>query len=343
MRLGLLVYGSNTGLGIQTKAYYDHLNPHATLAVDISGLNKMKVNRSWYSGNVRWADGFPTNRDHEWLVDNSDVILVAETPLNYHLFKYARLRGVKTVLAYNYEMLDYFEHPTWEKPDIFAAPTFWNLDDMQMRFFGVRSLPVPTIVDGVSQKRLPEFRTFLHVAGRPAVADRNGTMVFLQAATLLKDSGLRFVVRIQDSEIGQEMKTAHPSVEFHMGDVENNDDLYADGDVLVLPRRFGGLCLPVNEALARGIPVIIPHCSPNDSQLPHEWLVPGEFSGDIWTRKKIPLFQVTVQDLATKMVQFSDMSNAQTVGDFARRLAEQRSWKVYKPAYEDLLEELCRK
>jgi hypothetical protein len=41
-------------------------------------------------------------------------------------------------------------------------------------------------------------------------------------------------------------------------------DQYKDGDVLVIPRKYGGLCLPMQEALAHGIPVIMPDIEPND-------------------------------------------------------------------------------
>ena len=43
--------------------------------------------------------------------------------------------------------------------------------------------------------------------------------------------------------------------------------LYAGFDPLILPRRYGGLCLPMNEALRSGLPVIMFNVSPSDAIL----------------------------------------------------------------------------
>lgn len=340
MTIGAMVYSSNTGLGIQSRSFYNHIKPDRVMVVDISGLNKMKTHHEWYPDAFCITDGFPTNKEIDRFLRGLDVLFVIETPLNYQMFKRAMEFGVKTVLQYNYEMIDYFEHPSWALPDVFAAPTSWNLQDIQDRFFGVEMLPVPIETD-VPIKEPKHFQTFLHIAGRPAVADRNGTNIFLQAASLLKNTGMRFVVRIQDEEYGREIQAAYPFVIVHIGDVEETDRLYEEGDVLVMPRKFGGLCLPVHEALARGIPVIMPNCSPNGDLLPEEWLVNGSYSGDIWTRKKINLFMVTRDDLARKMMDFFLMTNAHAVSMYARKIAEDRSWNVLKTKYYSLFERLC--
>jgi hypothetical protein len=41
---------------------------------------------------------------------------------------------------------------------------------------------------------------------------------------------------------------------------------------MVLPRRYGGLCLPMNEALLSGLPVLMTNMEPNNNILPKEWL-----------------------------------------------------------------------
>ena len=51
--------------------------------------------------------------------------------------------------------------------------------------------------------------------------------------------------------------------------------LYAGFNALIMPRRYGGLCLPMNEALTSGLPVIMSNTSPNDAVLPGDWLVHG--------------------------------------------------------------------
>jgi glycosyltransferase involved in cell wall biosynthesis len=42
-----------------------------------------------------------------------------------------------------------------------------------------------------------------------------------------------------------------------VGNSENRQDLYSGYDAMVLPRRYAGLCLPMNEALISGLPVFM--------------------------------------------------------------------------------------
>jgi glycosyltransferase involved in cell wall biosynthesis len=50
--------------------------------------------------------------------------------------------------------------------------------------------------------------------------------------------------------------------------VKNREDLYNGFDAMVLPRRYAGLCLPMNEALISGMPVFMTDVSPNNQILP---------------------------------------------------------------------------
>jgi hypothetical protein len=42
-------------------------------------------------------------------------------------------------------------------------------------------------------------------------------------------------------------------VKFDFGDPDDQAELYTDFDALILPQRYGGLCLPMNEALLSGL------------------------------------------------------------------------------------------
>jgi hypothetical protein len=50
------------------------------------------------------------------------------------------------------------------------------------------------------------------------------------------------------------------------------------------------LCLPMNEALTSGLPVIMSNVSPTDAILPQEWLVPDAFNGGLTLRVPIQYF-----------------------------------------------------
>jgi hypothetical protein len=53
-------------------------------------------------------------------------------------------------------------------------------------------------------------------------------------------------------------------VDLHLEPTDDQWGMYDDQDVLLLPRRYGGLCLPALEAASMGLVVAMPECSPNE-------------------------------------------------------------------------------
>jgi len=53
-----------------------------------------------------------------------------------------------------------------------------------------------------------------------------------------------------------------------LGGTGDHWSLYDDADVLVMPRRYGGLSLPVQEAMAAGLAVVMTDCDPNPATWP---------------------------------------------------------------------------
>lgn len=345
-RLGLLAYATDTGLGVQTRSYYKHLNPSKTMVVDLSQYNHMPLHSEWYSDTWRFVRGFPTDRDCDDFLEDVDVLLVAETPLNYYLFKRARELGVKTCLAYNYEFLDFllpnaFRTDRFVLPDILAAPTSWHIDDVhRLPGANVQELPVPIDLADLPKRTITQARQFFHVAGRPAVHDRNGTLDFIAAVKLgyhlMPDAQFTIYMQQPTPDIKQALVGAPIEAKWN---VANPADLYREGDILVLPRRYGGLCLPANEAVGSGIPVLMPDISPNNDWLPKDWLVPVKPGREqFMARTPIDLYSVQVHALAQKMVDlYRHDDQAQRVHEQAKEIAQGLSWEALKPRYEEVL------
>jgi glycosyltransferase involved in cell wall biosynthesis len=111
-----------------------------------------------------------------------------------------------------------------------------------------------------------------------------------------------------------------------------------DQDGLVLPRRFGGLCLPVNEALGAGMPVIMPAISPNDSWLPQEWLTPARWVRDFYAKTRVDVYETDPQVLAAKIDEFaSDPDQYAKARAKAYELRTELSWTALKPLYLEVL------
>lgn len=353
MNIGLLAYSTNTGLGVQTYNFYKYMKPAKVMLIDLSDYNGMKTHHDRYPDAAVITKGFPRVTEIDEFLVGLDVVFVCETPLNYYLFNKAKQLGVKTVLQYNFELMDYFEKPYLCKPDVFAAPTPWRIDDVP--YPNKALLPVPIETKDIKARMPKQAKTFLHIVGRPASSDRNGTQIFLEAAARIDKElpgAYKYIVRAQSMDQETIDKYKH-CVDFRVDDVENNYDMYAEGDILVMPRRYGGLCLPVNEALAHGMPVIMPAISPNREWLPDNWLVPATKNGTIWTRLPIDLFEVDPMAVASKMLELAAMKaheDGETLvyGEHftaeareARTIADMYSWDGMRHTYTKFLEGVC--
>ena len=80
MRIGLLAYSTDTGLGNQTYEFYKHMKPAKTLLVDLSSLNGMETHHDRFP-DAQIVQGIPDCNAMQWLVEGVDLIFVCETPL----------------------------------------------------------------------------------------------------------------------------------------------------------------------------------------------------------------------------------------------------------------------
>jgi glycosyltransferase involved in cell wall biosynthesis len=74
--------------------------------------------------------------------------------------------------------------------------------------------------------------------------------------------------------------------------------MYDGFDAMILPRRYAGLCLPMNEALMSGLPVFMTDISPNNKILPQEWLVKSNKIGILKTRAVLDVHAADPKSLA---------------------------------------------
>lgn len=360
MRIGLLAYATDTGLGRQTFEFQKQMRPEKTLVVDLSALNKVEVHLARYdiAKHLRVTKASHTvsnlisEEDIQWLTDDVDVLFVCETPLNYRLFEVAKSKGVATVLQYNSEFLDYFQNAELPAPTVLAAPSWWMKPKVKaLNIAPVIDWPVPVNEGQIPFRKITSATTFVHVVGRAAVHDRNGTMSFLMAAGRLKDRhpGLKYKLYIQSlgeeyAWLMQNINNIKSEIDLEVfEDVPDHQDMYAMGDVLVMPRKFGGLCLPMQEALSAGMPVIMTDIEPNRQWLPKEWLVPAFKKTEFEARTTIEVFEADDLCLADKMAQFATTQGFMEWSNLeAKRLGEALSWKNMVSLYDELLEMTCR-
>jgi glycosyltransferase involved in cell wall biosynthesis len=171
----------------------------------------------------------------------------------------------------------------------------------------------------------------LHIAGKPAAHDRNGTWDFMQACP----DG---VVVTQSDDLAWQLRRRFSRCDVFTN-VQDAEYMYSLGDVMVLPRKYGGNCLPLNEALATGMPVIMTDIEPNNNLLPKEWLVPATKVDSFTPRGNVDIYQVNHQLLAEKLEWFR-LQNTAEHSDKAYEIAQSISWQTLLPKYQELLESL---
>jgi len=296
MRLGIIARCDNTGLGNQTRELVKMLNPHKILLVDSYSFNNNKQYPHWYDGYdvIKTIKGMPRMKEVFAFLDDVDVVISCETFYHLDFVDIARKRNIKTILQYNYELFGNMVNPEWSLPDILLSPSVWNMDIVEKKFGSkcrVYHLPPPTdtsLFNNVRQNNLSKtHKRILHVAGKKAAKDRNGTNTVVE---MLKHSSADYELVIT-TQTPLDFITKDNRLKINKDNVRNREDLYSGYDAMVLPRRYAGLCLPMNEALISGLPVFMTNISPNNQILPDKWLIDSNKIGEFKTKSMVDVYE----------------------------------------------------
>lgn len=360
MRIGLIARADNTGLGIQTHEFYKNMQPAKTMVVDISRMNGNIQYPDRYPERAVFIDGFPTENQIGNFLHDLDVVFLAEAPYNFALYTMAKQMSVKVANQYNYEFFDWFANPHLPRPDMLIAPSMWHFEEVDQwcKAEGIMHgyLHCPVNRKEVPFRRIDKARTFVHNAGRAASYDRNGTRTVIEASRHL-DTPAQIVIRFQ-AEQGLKHQTTGTIEEYaQYAEMEraknltiqtveyaNYADAYETGDVMLLPRRYGGNCLPLNEALSAGMPVIMPDISPNNFFLPNDWTLPARHIETFTPRTEVEVYEVNPALLARKIDEFYRMDEEHMLdeNEVANQLAESISWETLRPQYLEAFERLLQ-
>ena len=336
MKFGVIARSEARGLANQSHEVCSHLDPDRVLLID-PGPDKRFTQHperyeEWDTTTARWTNGrLDPDIVRPWLA-GLDVVYTAETPYDQHLPQWAAEAGCGVAVHANPEFLS--------PSDAQAAVTWWAATPWRLAHLPARTrvVPMPCPEPGFTPESADRVR-FLHVAGWPAVADRNGTGIVAEAATLTA-SDATVTIRGQHRDIDRYRRHT-PRLRAEAGNLAHHWDLYRDADVLVMPRRFGGLCLPALEALALGLPVVMSDTPPND-------LWPGprvQVTKTTTTATRggvIPLYDTdpralaaTLDDLATNPDILSKLRKE------AAQWAQANSWEALTPMWLEELERAC--
>lgn len=303
MRLGIIARSDNTGLGNQTMELVKMLNPDKILLIDSFFFNNNKQHPEWYSGYnvIKTKKGMPRSSEIAAFLENIDVVLSCETFYSTEFVDITRKRGIKTILQYNYELFGNLSHPEWPLPDVLLAPSIWNFDIVTQKF-GSKSnviyLPPPTdstLFSNAKEINLEkDHKRILHIAGKKAAKDRNGTDTIID---MMKHSTADFELVIK-TQTPLNISTNDSRITIDTGNPERRESMYEGFDAMVLPRRYAGLCLPMNEALMSALPVFMTDISPNNAILPSKWLAESHKIDEFKAKSMVNVYNADPKGLA---------------------------------------------
>lgn len=337
MKLGVIARAEDRGLGNQTWEVTRNLDPERVLVVRVRGSERQgfPAHLDRYPGATvvtvderNWTLPEPEIRD--WL-DELDVVYSAETLYDWRLADWAREQRVATVVHCNPEFYGHHRADI-AHPSTWWAPTLWRINTLPV---GARVVPQPVPLDRFVEPDYDDIpRRVLHVAGRAATGDRNGTNVVLGALRYLPDD-IEVVVATQ-TPVRRPQRRPGAAVST-VPAAANYWSIYDGFPILALPRRYGGLCLPANEACAAGLVPVMPAVEPNGhwpiTVTPHH---PGHAVR--LPNGAVSAADVTPKALAATICDLFDHQDLAKLRREARAWAERHSWAALAPVWHKELE-----
>lgn len=280
-KLAIVVRVDQGGLGTQTQQLAQFLHPDAVLAVDLPAHKRRGDSQLHRLGHLPIAatvdtDVIPTGI----LVELARAVdrLVTVECLYTGLAGWAAVNAeTTTVLVANPEL--YGDYPAHR----IIAPTSWRTD----RFHSSTVVPHPVDVDAAAphrRVRAGRARTFLHVEA-PAMVDRNGSELVARALAHVAEPCTLIVRSYRPRRTG--LFAAEQVGRVRVVWDNTRPEAWVDGyhpddtDVLLLPRRYGGLSMVVQEAAALGVPTVMLDVEPQASENWPGWRLPAQVAGTV--------------------------------------------------------------
>lgn len=341
MKIGCIVRTDRSGLAQQTMAVARHLNADVVVAIDM-GHRTRGPQKGWPGGFHLCPEPVCPDESHAVGVGDAiaafidcDVVWTAETWYWPDLPARLGEMGIRTVATVNPELYVEREHQGAKC----VLPTDWHADRL-----GLPVVPHPAPIRDVADLALERLAMparpvtrFLHIAA-PAMRDRNGTRALLHACRMYEGPPIEVVIAGEGATWQEPF--IHPLVTFSAaGPVADWRDLYALGDVLILPRRYGGQSLPALEAAAAAMPVVMPHLAPQIGWSGIDSCIDPGMPRNV--AMKGGIFEVSTLDslaLATRMAAYA--SDAELVDEQRRAAygwARSLAWDAIEPIWREAL------
>lgn len=334
MRIGLIARADNTGLGMLSWEFFTNLRESITKVVIVDcGAFKIFPERFKIQNLQMKTQGELGIRFWEEFLREIDILLAIETPYNWIAFLMAKHAKVKTVLI---PMFEGSAKPLEFYPSLIACPSTLDYESFRGEPSRLELIPLPVNRQRIKYKKRTRAITFLHNVGHGGLHGRTGTTELLDTIPIVKNKEINFII---NSQVSLDY-TKDSRLKVNVNNIENYWDLWNEGDVFILPAKFGMISMPVQEALAAGMLVLTADIPPFKGWLPDSWLIPHEVGRDVkFSRRDILYVDFHPLSIAQIVVRWAG-KNIEKESEQANKLAESISWEKLKPRWMKLFESL---
>ena len=269
--------------------------------------------------------------EYDQILDGIDILFTIETFYNWEIIELARERGIKTVLLTMFEMtpskLDYV-------PDLFICPSKLDYEKIpEPKVF----IPIPVATDRLEwQLRSGKPKIFVHSASHLGIDNRKGTYLLLQAMKYVRADIQLWIYSWRNLLIDA------PKTELKLLNFENYWQIWREGDVLVYPQDYNGICLPIIEAMSSGLGVITTDIFPFNEYMPKELLFsPSGFRKVSAQRGCISTEGAIIEPkVFAKKIDAVAQMDITPFSEYGREWAEENSWEVLLDKYKKVIYEM---
>ena len=336
MKVGSIVFATNSGLGILAKDFYDNGIITDVIVVEHGNYK----NENWYGDSYVIKNHSVNSIDKDAIyefVKNIDCLFLFETNFFPEILEAAKHYKKKIILMPMYESTIF---PLIA--DLYISPSLLDIDYYKYMYSDASHKFIPVPVNSTIQWReRTKAKQFIHNAGNESSGDRNGTRSLLEALKYVK-SPIDLTVRYQINK-----SNAYARPEYFIEDERINyttekvefTDLWNQGDVFLFPERWNGLSLPIQEAFSSGMLVMAGNRYPLNTWLPNLPLIDIQ-STEILTNNNIQ-FHSAIYDPKT-IAQYIDLwydRDIITYSKLGKKWKEENSWDILRSVYIKTIEE----
>lgn len=244
--LAMLVRADQAGgLGVQSYELWRHIQPEATIVMRLPSPRGPE-NLAVYDGATH--TGLEWSRDARTVIRRSRLLVSIEGTYAYPgPRRCAVIANPELWRPDTQALIDRTAvHTPWEAQRVAPRPTL---------------LPYPMPTDRIPAR---DPATGWYHPAAPAMLDRNGTQVLLRALQRCRVPHEVFIRSDEASPFGgPRQRVGRVEVRWEQARTDDYRDQYPeDCGAMVLPRRYGGNCLPAYEAACMGWPVVMPDLIP---------------------------------------------------------------------------------